>query len=117
MSDVDKYSLLHRDNLIEPSHMQLSQKLKTFWGFILHFPNLGQTLDIVQKKTTLIASSFLRLRPAKKLVRYMCKSAASDYSSKRNMVNGSQLFLNLSDSTCCIFIAQRKRNLVAKSPF
>ena len=41
MSAVDKCSLPIRDNLMEPLHMQLSQKLKTFCSFILHFRNLG----------------------------------------------------------------------------
>ena len=56
-------------------------------------------------------------RPAKSVVRYMCKSPASDYPSKRNKGNGSQLCLNLSDTTCGIFITQREGNLVAKSLF
>ena len=41
MSAVDKCSLPNRDNLMEPVNMQLSQKLKTFCGFILHVRNLG----------------------------------------------------------------------------
>ena len=41
MGAVDKCSLVNGDNLMEPIHMQLSQKLKTFWSFILHFQNLG----------------------------------------------------------------------------
>ena len=41
MSAVDKCSLPNRDNLMEPIHMQLSQKLKTFCSFILHFRNWG----------------------------------------------------------------------------
>ena len=44
-------------------------------------------------------------------------SPASDYPSKRNMANGSQLCLNLSDNTWAIFIDQRGDNLVAKSLF
>ena len=66
---------------------------------------------------TLIAYLFLTLRPAKNMVTYMCKSPASDYPSKRNMVNRSQLSLNLKDRTCTIFIAQRGGNLVAKTLF
>ena len=46
MSAVDKCSLPHRDNLMEPIHMQLSEKLKTFCNFILHFRNLGYIFDI-----------------------------------------------------------------------
>ena len=41
MSAVDKCSLPIRDNLMEPIHMKLSQKLKTFCSFFLHFRNLG----------------------------------------------------------------------------
>ena len=41
MAAVDKCTLPNRDNLMEPIHMQLSQKLKTFSSFILHFRNLG----------------------------------------------------------------------------
>ena len=33
MSAVDKCSLPNRDNLMQPIHMQLSQKLKTFFRF------------------------------------------------------------------------------------
>ena len=78
MSAVDKCCLTIRDNLVEPIHMQLSQKLKTFFSFILHFRNLGEILDIFRKKMTLIAYLFLRLRAAKSVVRYMCKSSASN---------------------------------------
>ena len=117
MTAVDKCSLPHRDNLMEPIHIQWSQKLKTFCSFNLHFRNLGKTLDVFRKKITLIAYLFLRLRPAKKVVTYMCKSPTSDYPYKRNMVNGSQLCLNLSDSTCSIFIDEREDSLVAKILF
>ena len=41
MSAVDKCSLPNRDNLMQPIHMQLSQKGKIFCSFILHFRNLG----------------------------------------------------------------------------
>ena len=74
-SAVDKCSLPNRDNLMQPTHMQLSQKLKTFCSFILQFRNLGKLLDIFGKKITLIAYLFLRLRPAKNVVRYICKKS------------------------------------------
>ena len=41
MNAVDKCSLPSRGNLMQPIHMQLSQKLKTFCSFILNFRNLG----------------------------------------------------------------------------
>ena len=75
MSALDKCSLLNRDNLMQPIHMQLSQKLKTFSSFILQFRIIGQLLDIFRKKRTLVAYLFLRLGPAKNMVRYMCKKS------------------------------------------
>ena len=41
MGAVDKCSLPNTDNLMQPIHMQLSQKLKTFSGFLMYFRNLG----------------------------------------------------------------------------
>ena len=116
-SAVDKCSLHNRDNLMQPIHMQLSQKLRTFSQFFNVFSKSRLNLNISEKRMTLMAYLFLRLRLAKNVVRYMCKSPTIDYPAKRNMVNGSQLCFNLSDSTCSIFIAQRERNLVAKSLF
>ena len=40
VSAVDKLSLPNRDNLMQPIHMQLFQKLRTFLNFFLHFRNL-----------------------------------------------------------------------------
>ena len=117
MSAVDKCSLPTRDNIMQPIHMQLSQKLKTFYSYILHFRNLSEILKILRKKMTLIAYFFLRLQPAKSVVRYMCKSPASDYPFKRKNLNRSQLCLNLSESPCGIFFAQRECNLVPKRFF
>ena len=41
MSAVDKCSLPNRDNLMQPIHMQLSEKVKTFLDFLMYFRNLG----------------------------------------------------------------------------
>ena len=49
-SVVGKCSFPNRDNLMQPIHMQLSRKLKTFCSFILHFQNLGYILDIFRKR-------------------------------------------------------------------
>ena len=48
---------------------------KLFWCFFLHFRNLSQIFNIFKKKMTLIAYLFLILRPAKNVVRYMCKKS------------------------------------------
>ena len=41
MTAVNKRSLPNKDNLMQPIHMQLSQKLKTFCSFIFAFPKFG----------------------------------------------------------------------------
>ena len=118
MCAVDKCSLPNRDNVMQPIHTQLSQKRKNFLNFLLHFQNLSENLEHFQKKKmALIAYLFLRLQPAKNVVRYICKSPASDYPSKRNMANESQLCLNLSDKTCTIIIDKRDGSSAAKSLF
>ena len=41
MGAVDKCSFSHRDNLMGPIHMQLSQKVKTCFSFVFIFRKLG----------------------------------------------------------------------------
>ena len=41
MSAVDKCSLPNRGNLMQPIHMQIFEKLKTFLDFLMYFRNLG----------------------------------------------------------------------------
>ena len=50
MSAVDKCSLPNTDNLIQPIHMQLSQKLKTFSGFFNVFSKSRLSFEYFQKK-------------------------------------------------------------------
>ena len=50
MSAVDKCSLPNRDNLMEPIHMQLSQKLKTFSGFFNVFSKSRLNFELFQVK-------------------------------------------------------------------
>ena len=117
ISAFDKCSLPKRADLMLPFHMQLSQKLNTFCSFIFAFLKSRLNFEHFVKKMSLIAYLFLRLRPAKREVRYMCKSPPSDYPSKRNMASGSQHSLNLSDNTFTIFILQREASLAAKTLF
>ena len=49
MSAVDMCSLPNRDNLMEPIHMQLSQKLKTFSGFFTAFSKSRLNFEYFQK--------------------------------------------------------------------
>ena len=50
MSAVDKCSLPNRDNLMQPIHMQFSQKLKTFSGFFNVFSKSKLSFESFQKK-------------------------------------------------------------------
>ena len=50
MSVVDKCSLPNRDNLMQPIHMQLSQKLKTFSEFFPAFSKSRLNFEDFQKK-------------------------------------------------------------------
>ena len=50
MSAVDKCSLPNRDNLMEPIHMQLSQKLKTYCEFFHAFSKSSLNFEPFQKK-------------------------------------------------------------------
>ena len=50
MSGVDKCSLPNRDNLMQPIHMELSQKLKTFSWFFNVFWKSRLSFGSFQKK-------------------------------------------------------------------
>ena len=50
MGVVHKCSLPHRDKLIEPIHMQLSQKLKTFSRYFNLFSKSRLNFEYFQKK-------------------------------------------------------------------
>ena len=50
MSAVDKCSLPNRDNLMQPIHMQLSQKLKNFSPFFPAFSKSKLNFEYFQKK-------------------------------------------------------------------
>ena len=50
MTAVDKCSLPNRDNLIQPIHMQLSQKLKTSSQFFRSFSKSWLNFEHFEKK-------------------------------------------------------------------
>ena len=50
MSAVDKCLLPNRDNLMQPIHMQLSEKLKTFSRFFPAFSKASLNFEHFQKK-------------------------------------------------------------------
>ena len=49
MSAVDKCSFPNRDNLMQPIHMELSQKLKTFSRFVSAFSKSRLNFEYFQK--------------------------------------------------------------------
>ena len=75
MSADDKYSLLKRDNLTQPIRTQLSQKQKPFYQFLLAFSKYALNLEHFQKKMTLIADFFPKLRTPENVARYMSKKS------------------------------------------
>ena len=50
MSAVDKCSLPNRDNLMQPIHMQLSEKVKIFSQFFNVFSKSRLSFEYFQKK-------------------------------------------------------------------
>ena len=50
MGNIDKCSLPHRDNLMEPIHMQWSQKLKIFLKFSFAFSKFRLNFGHFSKK-------------------------------------------------------------------
>ena len=69
LTDNDKYSLLYRDNLMQPIQVLLSQKQKTFsqlfWAFLKPTLNFAH----FQTNTTFIADVFPKLPSRKKVIR------------------------------------------------
>ena len=61
--------------LTQPIQMELSNNLKVFFSFFLHFPNLVKILNTLDKKMTLRAYLSLKLYPAKIAVTWMTKTA------------------------------------------
>ena len=71
----DKYSPLNRDNLTQPIRTKLSQKQQAFSAFFLAFPKSTLNFEHFQKKMTLLADLFPKLRSGEKGVRYMSKKS------------------------------------------
>ena len=69
LTDDDKYSLLYKDNLLQPIQILLSQKQKTFSEFFSAFLKSTLNFEHIQKKINLIADVFPKLPSAKKVIR------------------------------------------------
>ena len=71
MTADDKYSLLNRDNLTQPIPKQLFQKQKAFSENFLAFSKFSLNLEHFQKKISLIADFFRKLRTPENVARDM----------------------------------------------
>ena len=67
LSEDDKYCLLYTDNLLQPIHILLSQKQKTFSEFFSAFLKSILIFEDFEKKINLIADIFPKL-PSTKIV-------------------------------------------------
>ena len=65
----DKYSLLNRDNSLQPIQIPLSKKEKTFSQFFSAFLKCTLNFEHFQKKMTLTTNVFPKLRIPKKVIR------------------------------------------------
>ena len=70
LTDDDKYSLLYRDNLMQPIQT-LSQKQKNFSQFFSEFLKSTLNFEHFQKKIMLIVDVFPKLPSPKKVIREM----------------------------------------------
>ena len=71
LTDDDKYSLLYRDNSMQPIQIRLSQKQKTFSEFSSVVTKSTLNIAHFQKKMTLIADAFPKLLCPKKVSKKM----------------------------------------------
>ena len=67
LTDDDKYSLLYRDNLLQPIQIHLSQKRNTFSQFFSAFLKSRLNFEHFEKKVTLLSELFPKL-PSPKMV-------------------------------------------------
>ena len=91
MTANDKYPFPDLENLLSPTQLQLSFKLKTFSNFFFcYFLNLHQILNILKKKMIVIATLFRKLQTVKDLVRPLFKKHRFRNSFDNQHVKGSQ---------------------------
>ena len=75
MTADDKYSLLNRDNLMQPIATLLSQKQKAFLEFFLAFLKSTLNFENLQKKDDLHSLNISYITHSKNVVRSMSKKS------------------------------------------
>ena len=94
MTANDKYPFPDLENLLSPTQLQLSFKLKTFSNFFFcYFLNLHQILNILKKKMIVIATLLRKLQAVKDLVRPLSKKQSFRTSFDSQHVKESQTFV------------------------
>ena len=76
MTAHNKYFLINRDTLTQPIQMQLFQRRKTFSDFFSAFLKSILNFQSFQKKMTLRADVFPKLRTPKNVVRQLSKKSS-----------------------------------------
>ena len=116
LSADGKYSLLNWDNLTQHIQMQLSQKQKTFSGFVFWFLKSSLNFAHLQKEMTVIAGGFRNYGLYKIWLDQFLKGPISRDPSESNMVNAPKHCWNLNGSTFTTFIDHCEERWLAKIP-
>ena len=115
LTAYDKSSVLNREYLMHPIHMQISQKERFSQNFFLHFRNLDCIFNIFKRKLTFIANVFPKWGNSEIWLDKYPKSTTSEHRCRSNMVNGVKHCWNLNGGTFIIFIDHSEDNWVRKS--
>ena len=114
----DKYSLVNRDNLMQPIQILLSQKQKNFSTFFSQYLKFTLNLEHFRKKRWLSEPMYFWYYGLPNRLLGRCpRSVLPDDSSTSNIVNGPKHCLIMDDSTFTIFIVHYEGNWVRKSLF
>ena len=88
MSAVDKCSLPNRDNLMQPIHMYLSEKVKTFSRFFNVFSKSRLSFEYLKKKDDAHGLFISEGTACEKRVRYMSKKSHFRLPFQKEHVKG-----------------------------
>ena len=111
----EKDPVLNRENLTMPIQMQLSQKQKFFSEFFAVFLKSSWNFKHFEKRISLKAFVFPKLRTLKTWLDKCLKNLVSEDPSTRDMVNVPKHCWNLPQNTFFNFISHWQTNFVPKS--
>ena len=111
----DKYSLLNRDPLRQPIQMQLSQKGKRFSQLLPPFLEAKISFQNFQKKMTVIADVFSKLRATKNMIKKILKKSRFREPFRKQHIRGNKHCWSLNHFTFTIFLDHCSDNSVGKN--